>query len=254
MLLIIFLFLLGAMVGSFVNVVSIRYNTGLSFVRGSSVCLSCNTPIPNSSLIPLFSYISQRARCVYCKSKFSIQYFLIELFSGLLLVSIYLHTKVFSSDFFLLFFIFELLILIFIYDLKHKIIPDAFVYIFIALSVIYSLFFLHSSYLSLLYSAIFIPLPFFLIWYFSDGRLMGFGDIKLMVGIGALLGLGAGITAVFISFWAGALCVIIMYMVKAVSHSFQGINMQSEVPFGPFLVFGIALTYFCSLNLFQNLF
>src|SRR3989344_8171158 len=91
----IFVFIIATALGSFVNVVALRYNSGLSFMKGNSKCLSCNTLIPRKHLIPLFSYILLKGRCAVCKSKFSPIYFLMELFSGIVALYLYINFSLF---------------------------------------------------------------------------------------------------------------------------------------------------------------
>jgi leader peptidase (prepilin peptidase) / N-methyltransferase len=239
------LFIVGAAIGSFVNVVALRYNTGLSFVRGDSRCLVCNKKIESKNLIPIFSYINLWGRCAHCKSKLPISYFLVEVISGFFLLLLYLKIGL-SSEFFFLAACYYLLATIFIYDLRHKIIPDSFVFLFIILSFAFSFFYSDLSTVYLLLSTILVPLPFFLIWLFSKGRLLGFGDIKLMAGMGALLGLKMGIEAVFISFWIGAAFVLIKFLLTRKS----SLTMKSEIPFAPFLVLGTVMQFFFQFKLF----
>jgi prepilin signal peptidase PulO-like enzyme (type II secretory pathway) len=243
-----FLFVVGAAVGSFVNVIALRYNTGLSFLKGSSVCLSCARPLFWYELIPLVSYIYLKGRCSGCYSRFSLQYFLVELISGLTVALLYLKFGL-SLNLLLLSIIYYLLSIIFIYDLRHKIIPDSFVLVFIFLSFLYSYLIPHTSLLSIFLPAILIPLPFFLIWLLSKGRLMGLGDAKLMVGIGLLLGLSIGISAVMLSFWLGAAYVLFMYVYKKFFKSNLHITMKSELPFAPFLILGTVLAFVFEINL-----
>jgi Flp pilus assembly protein protease CpaA len=98
-----------------------------------------------------------------------------------------------------------------VYDLKHKIIPDMFVYSFSALSLLYLL--LTSEFseligfphiLNLLAGPI-IALPLYLLWKISSGRWIGLGDSKLALGIGWFLGFSGGISAIIIGFWIGAI-------------------------------------------------
>lgn len=246
----IIVFILGAAVGSFVNVAALRHNTGLSFLKGSSMCLSCARLLSWRELIPIVSYIKLKGRCPTCHARFSIQYLLVEVFSGILVVLLYLKLRTFNLELLVLFLIFEFLLLIFLYDLRHKIIPDSFVLIFIGLSFIYSYFVLHTSLLDILVPAVLIPLPFFLIWLLSKGRLMGLGDAKLMAGMGILLGLSKGISAVFLSFWLGGIYVFILYLSnKVFNRSYNNINWKSELPFAPFLVLGTGIGFFFGINL-----
>ena len=156
--------------------------------------------------------------------------------------------------------------IIFFYDIRHKIIPDKLSFLF-ALSSFVSLFFFsidkgvfsyqgfHTPSLLHLFAGILIPLPFVLIWLFSKGKLMGLGDPKLMVGIGFLLGLSKGYTAIVISFWVGAIFVFALMVIQNIFHKKllqngqKGI-MKAEIPFAPFLIIGTLITLVFNYNLF----
>lgn len=244
----ILLFIFGAALGSFVNVIALRYNTGLSYLKGSSSCLFCGKLLLWHELIPLFSFLKLKGRCSSCYSRFSTQYFLVEIVSGLFLVLLFIKLGL-SLNFFLLSIIYFILTIIFIYDLWHKIIPDSFVFMFILLSFLYSFF--NLSIFQSLFSAILIPLPFFLIWLLSKGRLMGLGDIKLMIGMGLLLGLAQGISAVFLSFWIGGAFVALSFVYKKLFHKNYNVTMKSELPFAPFLVTSTIISFFLEINFFH---
>ena len=135
----------------------------------------------------------------------------------------------------------SLLIVIAVYDIRHKIIPNALVYTFILVSFLG----MFSNAYGIItpdpidaFAGILIPLPFYILWLLSKGRLMGFGDLKLMMGMGFFLGLSQGVAALMISFWVGAIISIILLIAR---HSRY--TMKSEIPFGPFLVFGTLFVY-----------
>ena len=132
------IFILGATIGSFVNVVALRYGSGLSFAKGSSMCFACGKKLKWYELLPIISYIKQKGRCSACHSAFSIQYLLIEIISGVAFVWLFILSNHSFFQSFLLSIIFCLLSIIFIYDLRHKIIPDSFVVLFILFSFLYS--------------------------------------------------------------------------------------------------------------------
>jgi len=258
-----FIFLLGTIIGSFLNVVIYRLGTGKSIVKGRSICMTCNHKLRWFELVPLFSFLIQSGKCRSCKSRISIQYPIVEFSTGIIFVLIatkfiYLLDISFWSYVFvvaLFMFVFSLLIVISVYDLRHKIIPDKLVYLFILVSFI-SIFVNYSgrghilsfpTFANLMSGPV-LAIPFALIWYLSRGRLMGLGDGKLILGIGWLLGMLPGICSLFISFWIGTVVSLILMFLNH-----KKITMKTEIPFAPFLIIGTLLTFFFSIDLFSLL-
>ena len=134
-------FLVGLIIGSFINVIILRYNTGFSILGGNSIFLSCGKKIHWSHMIPLFSFFDLKGQCHSCKSRISIQYPLVELFTGLLFLSTSFVLRKFDLELILYWAIWSLLLTILVYDIRHKIIPDGLVYTFILLSLVKLLFF-----------------------------------------------------------------------------------------------------------------
>ena len=136
--LIAFVFIFGAIIGSFLNVVSLRFNTGVG-LGGRSMCMSCGKTLRWMELIPVFSFIFLRGACRKCKSKISWQYPLIEFISGAIFVLILLKFPPVSplAALSTLMYLLTACILIVIaaYDAKHQIIPDPLVYAFDALAL-----------------------------------------------------------------------------------------------------------------------
>lgn len=232
-------FLLGLIVGSFLNVVILRYNTGKS-LAGRSGCFMCGHKLSWYELIPVVSYFLQSGKCRSCKSEISIQYPLVELLTGFIFTLIAWR---FASDILTLVFlliVWALLIVITVYDLRHKIIPDGLVYAFITITGLRAL--VVGDYYALIAGALGF-LFFASLWYFSSGRWMGFGDAKLALGLGFLLGLSSGLAGLVLSFWIGAL-----YGLIALSLPHSRATLRSEVPFAPFLTLGAALSFFAHVN------
>jgi leader peptidase (prepilin peptidase)/N-methyltransferase len=150
-------------------------------------------------------------------------------------------------------FLFSLLIVISVYDLRHKIIPDKLVFIFIIVSffsIFVNLFIIGPVFALPTFSALIagpvLALPFVLLWYFSKGRLMGLGDGKLILGIGWMLGLSSGIFAIILSFWIGTIISVFLMILSK-----KKMNMKTEIPFAPFLIISALITFLYGLNVFS---
>lgn len=257
----VFIFLLGTIIGSFLNVVIFRFNTGKSIAKGRSICMTCNRTLRWYELIPVFSYLFQLGKCRRCAEKISHQYPIVELLAGLMFVLIAYHflpvfiftsvSYVFLVTFYV--FIFSILIVISVYDLRHKIIPDNLVYVFAFVSFL-SIFINHTIVGNLfikpdVYSIVAGPLlalPFALIWFISKGRWMGLGDAKLMLGIGWMLGIYQGLAAIILAFWIGSI-ISLAYMYI----SRKKINMKTEIPFAPFLILSLLIVFLFNINIFS---
>lgn len=246
-------FVLGTIIGSFLNVVAYRYGTGQGIARGRSKCFSCRKTLAWYELVPIFSFLFLGAKCGGCKSKISWQYPLVELITGVVFAGLFWQYGLTYSS--LLFGVSAaLLIAIAVYDWHHMIIPDGLVYGFIGVSAVLCLRFGNSELLPTLYTTAGLFLFFWALWYFSDGRWMGFGDAKLAVGIGLLLGWPLGLSAVIIAFWLGAGIGGALLTIQSLVHSRnsrQGrrlVTMKTEIPFAPFLVLATLLVLIFQIN------
>ncbi len=269
-----FFFLLGACIGSFLNVVIYRYNTGLS-INGRSQCFNCGRRLKWFDMFPVASFLAFKGRCRTCKSRMSWQYPLVELTTALLFLAIFqLDGFTIALVFDLI--VFSLLVVMTVYDLRHKIIPDGLVAMFVVaglLKMLAQIFFVNGHfapvawsvlpYWDLLAGFIFF-IPFYLLWKFSDGRWIGLGDGKLAIGIGTFLGFGLGLTAIVFGFWLGAIFGVGYLALQRISGSAwfartrlglffatNSLTMKSELPFAPFLIIGVSIVFFFGLNLLQ---
>ncbi|MCK9345256.1 MAG: prepilin peptidase [Candidatus Pacebacteria bacterium] len=257
-------FVFGTIIGSFLNVVIYRYNSGTSPLTGRSHCFSCGKVLTPRDLVPIFSFLVARGRCAKCGVRLSWQYPLVEALTGLMFVSIFLLNKT-PLETTLLLGIFSTLIVIGVYDLRHQIIPDGLVAIFAILGLLK--FFLSVDiarafafpHAWTLIAGPMLFFPFWFLWFISQGRWLGLGDGKLALGIGWFLGATLGGSAVILAFWIGAAYALIAMgaqkvsalLHKKVAHK---LSMQSEIPFGPFLIVGVVIVFFMGINLFDGSF
>lgn len=264
----ILIFLFGAALGSFVLVIANRYNTGLPFFKGRSLCFSCNTKLQKKDLAPIFSFLFLRGRCRYCQSKIPVSMFWAEIIMGILVVLAAYKSGIFDNfqfifQFSILTLIFGTILLISIYDLRHFIIPDSFlIFLFILAFLHNSLFIIYhslsySSIFDYFFSSITLAIPFLLIFLISKGLWLGFGDVKYILVLGFLLGFSQGLSAIILAFWIGAAFSLTALFLR---HSKPHINLplfgnnftiKSEIPFGPFLSVGIIISFYLNAGLFQ---
>ncbi|MFT7644714.1 MAG: leader peptidase (prepilin peptidase)/N-methyltransferase [Candidatus Paceibacteria bacterium] len=255
----------GVIIGSFLNVYIYRFHTGKS-LSGHSHCLSCGTGLRWFELFPLLSYLALRGRCRTCGCKIPSRYFLVELCTGLLFsLSLTLTLDVIAIG--LLWVIFSLLVIITVYDLYHFIIPDSLTLILtvmVVLSIVYD-FTQYPIEINVLVwqvvAALFGSAFLFFLWFISNGTWLGFGDVKLAIPLGLLVGTEQVFSFIVLSFWVGAIIslLIIGYLkIRRGKDSLHlngiGLTMKSAVPFAPFLVAScliILLTHFNVLELFS---
>ncbi len=267
----IIIFIFGLIIGSFLNALIYRLKTKKSVWQGRSFCPNCKKKLETWDLIPVFSFIFLRGRCRYCHKKISWQYPAVELATGLIFVLIFYYqylipktynlTTIISFIFYL--FIASILIIVFVYDLKHYIIPDKIIWTGISINLIYwlvgvSFYFMGDQKVfyqlfpgaySLTPNPLYIILGglisggFFLILVLvSRGKWMGGGDVKLAFFMGLFLGFPQVLVALFISFVVGSIVSIILV-------AWHKKTFKSQIPFGPFLVLGSFAALFWGVSI-----
>lgn len=243
--------LFGLCVGSFLNVVILRRGKkgAGSWRSGRSACPSCGSQLRWFDMVPVFSYLALRGRCAHCGKLISVQYPLVEAATAALFAAVG-GAGLAMLPTLLALISAALLVCIFVYDLRHTIIPDPWVLGFNACALALGLLAMQPGWglaLACLAGPI-AALPLYLLWAVSKGAWMGFGDVKLALGIGWLLGPLYGIVAVMFAFVLGALVSVpLVWWGKSLSGAAGGLTMKSEVPFGPFLVASMLLIWFALL-------
>lgn len=232
----IFLLALGAIIGSFLNVVIVRTRAGESFGRGRSHCPLCGRILGALELVPVVSFIIQKGRCRGCGKSVSWQYPAVEAATAILFLICGLIWLA-SPDAGILTLIRNLAfvcfsVLIFVYDLRWQEIPDSFSLPAVAAIFILNLFIGMPAWSMVLGAAIaggFFALQFLL----SKGRWIGGGDIRLGALMGVLLGWQLTLLSLLLAYVGGAVISVLLM-------AFAGKKMDSQVAFGTFLV-GAAL-------------
>ena len=245
----IFVFIIGLLIGSFLNVCIYRIPVEQSITFPPSHCTNCKTKLRPVDLIPILSYLMYKGKCRYCGEKISPQYPFIEALNGLIYILIFINFGN-SVDFIFYSILSSLLIVIGVIDYKHSIIPDGLILPGLATGVIYRFvipLFLRSEILWLdNVSGLLIGGGFFLLIAIVSGGGMGGGDIKLMGMLGLFLGLKKIVMIALLSFLIGALFSLPLLLFKKKSR-------KDMIPFGPFIALSALITalyYHELLNLY----
>lgn len=253
--------IIGAIFGSFANVVIYRVPRGLSVVNPPSACGSCGTPIKWYDNIPIFSYLALGGKCRNCHAPYSIRYMLVELIMGLLFAFAAFYFHSFFITLFAAIFIFTLIVLFWI-DYEHYILPDIITIPFAILGLIIAAgldLAFHAGYpfyQTSTFQAIVGATGGYGFFYLlgSIGQMalkkeaMGGGDIKLAAGLGMWLGWKVLIVSVFLASIVG----IVIYLILT-----NRLNEEKHVPFGTALAIGAIIGLFFGNNIidwYMNLF
>lgn len=239
---------LGLIVGSFLNVLILRTGTDEG-VGGRSRCPRCRHQLAWYDLVPVLSWAVLGGRCRYCRTPISIQYPLVEAGTAALFYAFaasWIPPSVLAPALAIL----ALYVAITVFDLHHSLIPDEWNYAAAALALVYG----YQTYgaaepISFVLAGPVAALPLFSLWAYSRGAWMGFGDVKLALSFGWILGPLYGFIAVMFAFVIGAavslgiLLPLSSLMTFAQKHGIRSLSltgarftMHSEVPFGPFLI------------------
>ena len=251
-------FIFGLLFGSFLNVVILRIPKEESVVFEGSYCYSCKSKLKPWHNIPLFSWISLRGKCSFCKTRISIQYPLIELISGFIFVAIAAQYGL-SFPAFLIALSFLMLLALSMIDFKYKMVPDS-LNILAIIFAVFGAWNIQGAMLNfqnaLLFAGGFTLLRFMLSYYLTSSvykaglktktpwnrhydrtpfiEAMGEGDIMVAATMGALLGIKLTLVAIFLS---ALLALPVMLVVMSRSKE------EQRVPFVPFLALATFIVF-----------
>ena len=229
-------FIIGSVIGSFLNVCIYRMPKNESIITPASRCPHCKKTIFWYDNIPFVSFLLLGGKCRNCKERISIRYFIVELLTALMALFLYMQFGL-SVKFFVYALLFSGLIVATFIDLEHRIIPDEISIGAIVLGVLINALFpaMHGfsnfkqalifSGLGILAGGGTLYLTGMLGDFIFKKESMGGGDIKLLAGIGAFLGWKIAILIFFIAPVFGAIVGMIVKIRKKVS----------IIPYGPFI-------------------
>jgi len=236
----IFSFLLGAAVGSFLNVCIYRLPAGESIVSPPSRCPACGARIRPWHNIPILGWLILRGKCRDCGAPISPRYPFVELLNGLLTLALFL--KFGPSPTFLVLFVFcSALVAITFIDLDHQIIPDVIslpgIVVGFACSFVLPWLGWKSSLMGIVAGGGSLLLVAWLYELFTKKEGMGGGDIKLLAMMGAFLGWRSVPFIIFASSLIGSVIGVTLMLI-------QKKDGKLAIPFGPFLAAGAVLYIF----------
>ena len=237
----------GAIIGSFLNVYILRLHTGKD-VSGRSACAYCGFPLKVLHLIPVVSFFFLKGRCKNCETKVSWQYPLVEFATAIMFAVLYSLYGL-SADLFLSVLLLCVSIVVFVYDVKHMIIPQKMidiiwgvVVVWFALNFAYENFAINILFDSLLSVLIFSG-PIFIIWLLSKGKAMGLGDVRLTLPLSLLLSPKEAYFAITLAFVSGAVWALFAMFINKVVTQKNSLHLKSEVPFAPFLLLAFWIVF-----------
>ena len=242
--------LLGAAIGSFLNVCIDRLPAGKSLVLPPSHCEACQHPLSPKDLIPVFSYLWLRGHCRYCQARIPRRPLWVEVGSGFLFAFTYWHYGL-SVEFVVTAFYCCIFVVLMVIDLEHRLILDKVVYPAIAVALIITVFLPPPGIIDfslpwpwlgivngvmggamgfVLFLVIYLVVLFI---YKQEG--IGFGDVKLAGLIGLVTGSRLVLVALLIGIILGGLTGVILLVLKVK-------NRKEPIPFGPFLSLATIVT------------
>ncbi|MCJ7827707.1 prepilin peptidase [Patescibacteria group bacterium] len=219
------------------NVIVYRLNVGESPLKGRSFCPKCRKTIHWFDNIPLFSFLLLKGRCRHCQTKISLQYPLVEAGMGLVWVGLYFFLA-FEPVWELIFYFLSswLLVGIFVSDLRYQTIPDHLSFGLAGLGLAWIAI---SGLWSNLAVGLGAGLFFYLLHVGTKKKGMGLGDVKLVPGLGFILGGEKTLVGLYLAFLTGA-CVGVGLILLGKK------KFGQKIAFGPFSILSAVVSFLWS--------
>lgn len=226
--------LVGISLGSFFNVLLYRLPKGEGFLSGRSKCPRCRHDLAWFDLVPVVSFLALGGKCRHCQKTISPIYPTVELAAGVLALTSYLALggmTIGSLIFWMV--VCQFFLALFLFDLKDMTLPDAVIASLLLFGVIYwaltgVLPTAASSWVTALGGGAALSLILGSLWFLSQGRWIGFGDVKLAFAVGFLFGFFGGLTVLYGAFIIGGLVSIAMLATGKA-------NLKTKLPLGSFI-------------------
>ena len=240
-------FVIGAVVGSFLNVCIYRIPKKISIVHPSSFCPNCGEKIRFYDNIPIVSYLILKGRCRNCKSQIPIRYLVVEIISAVITAIVWKKFGILKGIYYSVLF-WGLIVVSFI-DIEHFEIPVEVCYFVLVFGIFLSPFLGIGFVDSILGASFGAGLVLFIIetyYVFTKKEGMGYGDANVLSVIGAYIGWQKVLTVLFVASFLGTLFALTWWIFKR--------KLERTLPFAPFLSLGAVLVVlFERLNFFAGL-
>ena len=230
---------LGAMIGSFMNVVSARLSKGEDFIHGRSYCPHCRHTLRAFDLIPLVSFLCLKGKCRYCKKWISIRYFLVEALFSIIFILV---ASLKGPTEWIGYFFCCICILIALMDLDSYEVDLRILIILWGMGLIQRAEMIESIFISMT-----IGFMFYMIIYFGGKwiwkeEVFGIGDVYYLTALGAYFSVNQILYIGLLSFVIGGGVVLIwLFFVRKAVHC-------SKIPFTPFMSISALWTYLFSIQ------
>ncbi|MDD4321065.1 MAG: prepilin peptidase [Acidaminococcaceae bacterium] len=225
-------FIVGLIVGSFLNVCIYRLPLGRSIVSPPSACGTCGHVLGPLDMIPVLSYIFSGGKCRYCGSAYSMRYAIVELLTGILFVLCGLQYLPSIALLLVFAFVASLVVITFI-DFDYQIILDKILIFMLVCGIAYVAVYT-KDYSDAFYGMLVAGSLMLIIYFLSRGG-MGAGDVKLSFVLGFWLGWKAALLCLLLAFVMGGIIGTILLASGAKSR-------KDPIPFGPYLCLGAYLS------------
>lgn len=241
--------LFGMCIGSFLNVCIVRLPQEESIAYPASHCTKCKHKLKFTDLIPVLSFICLRGRCRYCGEKISKRYALVEFLTGVLAVVTFLKYGM-NVEFFAVFSLIAILIVVSFIDFEYQIIPDELVVAGLVVGVILIIYncvfsvslYRESPWYSPLIGGILVSGILYIVSkiaskIYKTEDTIGLGDVKLYVPIGLILGYKLVLVAFLLTILIGGIYGIMVILIDKR-------NSKKLIPFAPFISIGSIIAVF----------
>jgi leader peptidase (prepilin peptidase)/N-methyltransferase len=246
----IFIFFVGASIGSFLSVVLARLGRRKGIVAGRSECPRCGYVLKWLDLIPVVSFVLLRRRCRRCKAPIPWSYLALEVTMGsVLAVLIARQDYALTSETAFLAIMLIGFVALFFFDFTYFVLPDRITLPLIAIALAYRIVADPALLTNALITAFALAAIFAILYVLSGGTWIGFGDVKLMVILGLVFGYPVGLFVVICAIWLAAIVGIGMLLTGRATS-------QTALPFGSFLtcVAVVSIIFYHESDTFIRLF